>query len=91
MNKNVKGAIVVGIVGILGFIAYKKLGKKDSVKIVAKYLDTTYGGDHYLSVKKMYQDNNGYVDNWAKAIQDGSATFQFNDKLFWTQGGKLKN
>jgi len=87
MNKNTKGAIVVGVVLLLGFIVYKKFGKPDSRKVVIKYLDATFGGKHDDFVNSV---NKGYVDNWSIAIMNGKETFEFNGKTYITKGGTAK-
>jgi hypothetical protein len=87
MNKNVRGIIVVVVMAGLGYLAYKKFGKPDSRKVVIKYMDATFGGDHSAFVNSA---DKGYIDNWAKAIMDGQQTFDFNGKTFVTRGGKTQ-
>jgi hypothetical protein len=89
MNKNVKGIITVLVVLGVGFFAYKKFLKPDNKKVVIKYLDATYGVDakHTSFINSA---DKGYVDNWAKAIKDGSETFVFNNQTHYTKGGTVK-
>jgi len=87
MNKNVKGIIVVAVVGLLSYLAYKKFGKPDSRKVVTKYLDATFGGDHTAFVNKA---DKGYIDSWSEAIMNGSTTFVYNGTTFVTRGGKTQ-
>lgn len=89
MNKNLKGGLVVLVVLGLGFFAYKKFLKPDSKKAVIKYLDATFGLDEK---HKTFVNNadKGYIDNWAKAIKDGSETFVFNNQTHYTKGGTVK-
>lgn len=85
MNKNIKGIIVVVLFAGLGYLAYKKFGKPDSRKVVIKYLDASFGGDHSEFVNK---SEKGYIDNWSKAIMNGSNTFEYNGTTYITNGGK---
>jgi hypothetical protein len=87
MNKNMNGFIAVAVIGLLGYLAYKKLGKPDSKKVVIKYLDATYGGTHANFINSA---DKGYVDNWSVAIMNGKETFEFNGKTYWTKGGTAK-
>jgi len=89
MNKNTKGAIVVVIILTLGYLAYKKLGKPDSKKVVINYLNATFGADskHTDFINKA---DKGYVDSWSNALMNGKDTFEFNGKTFWTKGGTEK-
>jgi hypothetical protein len=97
MNKNINGLIAVAVVGLLGYLAYKKLYKSDSKnvvitdskKVVINYLYTLYGEN------KLYDDfvnkaDKGYIDNWSNAIMNGKDTFQFNGKIYNTKGGSAK-
>jgi uncharacterized Zn-binding protein involved in type VI secretion len=87
MNKNLNGIIVVAVIGLLGFLAYKKFGKPNSRKVVINYLDATFGGDHSAFVNSA---DKGYIDNWSDAIMNGSTTFTFNGTTFVTRGGKTQ-
>jgi hypothetical protein len=89
MNKNTKGLIAVGVVVLLGFIAYKKFANTDSKKVVINYLDKTFGynrkhADFINSADK------GYVDNWSIAILNDKETFEFSRKIYYTKGGTAK-
>lgn len=89
MNKNVQGIIAIAVVGIIGYLAYKKLGKPDSKKVIINYLDATFG------LKKEHTDfvNNadkGYIDSWSDAIMNGKDTFQYNGTTYVTRGGATK-
>ena len=90
MNKNLNGLIAVAVIGILGYIAYKKLGTPNSKKVVINYLNASYGyaDSHVDFINKA---DKGYVDNWSKAIMNGKDTFEFNGKTYWTKGGSAKN
>lgn len=89
MNKNTKGIIAVAVVVLLGFIAYKKLAKPDSRKVIINYLDATFGAD---SKHKDFINNadKGYVESWSKALMNGKDTFEFNGKTYNTKGGTAK-
>jgi hypothetical protein len=89
MNKNTKGIIAVAVVVLLGFIAYKKLAKPNSKKVVINYLNATFGfkkenADFVNSADK------GYIDNWSNALKNGSDTFEFNGKTYNTKFGTAK-
>lgn len=89
MSKNTKGIIAVAVVVLLGFIAYKKLAKPDSRKIIINYLNATFGfkkenADFVNSADK------GYIDNWSNALMNGSDTFEFNGKTYNTKLGTAK-
>jgi hypothetical protein len=89
MNKNVKGIIAVAIVGVIGYVTYKKFVKPDSKKVVIAYLDSTFGKD-----AKHTDFVNGagasYIDSWAKAIMSGSDTFTDSGNTYITNGGTVK-
>jgi hypothetical protein len=87
MNKNIKGAIVVALIGGIGYVLYKRMF--DAVSIVAKAQDKNFpkGSPHRSGIKKMFQDNPDYVKNWAKAIKSKSNTFYFNNKKYDVIGG----
>ena len=87
MNKNVKSIIVVVAIAGLGYLVYKKFGKPDSRKVVIKYLDASFGGDHSAFVNKA---DKGYIDNWSEAIMNGSTTFEYNGTTFVTNGGRTQ-
>lgn len=93
MNRNVKGAIVVGIVAVAGYIVYKKFF--DPITVVAKrkhadFPEKSYSA-HLFDVKSFYKDNPDYVKNWAKSIRQGLSTFYFNGVTYNTTGGlKIK-
>ena len=89
MNKNTNGLIAVAVIGLLGYLAYKKLGKPDSKKVVINYLDATYG-KKTIHADFINSADKGYVDNWSVAIMNGKSTFEFNGKTYFTQGGTAK-
>lgn len=89
MNKNTNGFIAVAVIGLLGYLAYKKIGKPDSKKVVINFLNATFG------LKKEHADfvnssDKGYIDNWSVAIMNGKDTFEFNGKTYYTKGGTAK-
>lgn len=86
MNKNVKGLIVVLIVGGAAYFAYKNFSKGRYKKIVINHLDANYGKDldHTDFINKA---NQGYVKEWAKAITKGLSTFVYGGKTYNTIGG----
>ena len=71
----------------LGYFAYKKFGKPDNRKVILKYLDATFGGDHSSFVTNAEQ---GYIDSWADALMKGETTFIFNGDTYMTNGGKKR-
>jgi hypothetical protein len=90
MNKNIQGFIAVAVVGIIGYLAYKKFGKPNNFEVVTNYMNSIYGeieGGRINAVKKM---GKGYIDNWAKAIMNGKNDFEYNGKIYHTQGGNVK-
>ena len=86
MNKNIKGLIVVLIVGGAAYFAYKNFSKDKYKKIVINYLDATFGKDieHTKGINKA---DKGYVKEWAKAITKGLSTFVYGGKTYSTNGG----
>ena len=88
MDKNTKGAIVVVVVLVGGYFAYKYFGKpkKDNIKIVADYLDKLFPNSpkHIDWVKTTDKD---YIDNWAKAIIENKPTFVCGEFKCNTNGG----
>jgi hypothetical protein len=89
MNKNIQGIIAVALVGLVGYLAYKKIGKPDSKKVVINYLDATFGfkKEHAVFVSKA---DKGYIDSWSEAIMNGKDTFQYNGTTYVTNGGATK-
>jgi TctA family transporter len=89
MNKNVKGLIVVAIVGVLGYVAYKKFILPNSKKVVIAYLDSMFGitQEHKDFVNKA---DKVYIDSWSKAIMNGKPTFDANGTTYETNGGRAK-
>lgn len=96
MNKNVKGAIAVVIVGGAAFLAYS-LYKAHSKKFTEGYnLATKEGMADFLVKKGLHKDRNGLIASfeteflhaWATAFQAGSTSFTYKDKSYSTQGGK---
>lgn len=89
MNKNIKGAIVVGVVLALGYVAYKKFGKPDSRKVLINYLNATFGADS-KHTDFINNADMGYVESWSKALMNGQDTFEYNGKTYNTKGGTVK-
>jgi hypothetical protein len=85
-KKTLNGIIVVSIVLIGGYFAYKKLIKPDSRKVLIKYLDATFGIDAEHTTFINNADKK-YVDSWAKALMKGESTFTYNGKTYNTGGG----
>lgn len=85
-NKTKNRIIVVSIVLIGGYFAYKKLIQPDSRKFLINYLDSTFGADagHATFINNA---DKGYVDSWAKALMKGESTFTFNGKTYNSFGG----
>jgi len=87
MNKsNKNGIVVVAIVLVGGYFAYKKFVKPDSRKVLINYLDATFGSDaeHTTFINNAEKE---YVDAWAKALMKGESTFTYNNKTYNTGGG----
>ena len=87
MNKsNRNGIIVVAIVLIGGYFAYKKFVKPNSRKVLINYLDATFGSkaEHTTFINNA---DKGYVDEWSKALMKGESTFTYNNKTYKTSGG----
>lgn len=85
-NKTKNGIIVVSIVLIGAYFAYKKFIKPDSKKVVVNYLYATFGRDiDYESFVNKADKN--YIDAWAKSIMDGKSTFVVDGKTYNTSGG----
>jgi hypothetical protein len=89
MNSNIKGIISVAIIGVIGYITYKKFVKPSSKKVVIAYLDATFGKDakHTNFVNSA---GASYIDSWAKAIMNGAETFTDAGKTYITNGGTVK-
>lgn len=89
MNKNIKGLIVVGVVGVIAYIVYKKYTTTD-FETIAKFMDfkRPQNAPHLPSdYKPMAKDNPDYIKNWARAIKNKQNTFSFNNKQYDTDGG----
>jgi Tfp pilus assembly protein PilE len=99
-NKTRNGLIVVGIVAVLGYLAYGKFVKKSTTSdvsvggqksrdIIKNYLFSTYGYDKDREefTKTMTQD---YADAWANAIMNGQSTFLHNGNTIVTATGRVK-
>jgi hypothetical protein len=87
MNKNTRnGLIVVAVVLVAAYFAYKKFVLPDSRLVITRYLDATFGpsAEHQTQVNSMEQ---GYVDAWSKALMNGQSTFTYNGKTYNTNGG----
>jgi predicted negative regulator of RcsB-dependent stress response len=86
MNKNIKGLIVVLIVGGAAYFAYKNFSKDKYKKIVINHLDANFGKDidHTNFINNANKD---YVKEWAKAITKGLSTFVYGGKTYKTNGG----
>jgi hypothetical protein len=89
MNNNIKGILVVGVVLGLGFFAYKKFINPNSKKVVIKYLDKLRGVKEENKTFVNGADK-GYIDSWAKAITKNSETFKFENKIYLTNSGRVK-
>lgn len=90
MNKNIKGLIAVAIVGVLGYLAYKKLGKPNSIEVVKSYLNSIYGEIEGGRINVLKTMDKGYIDNWSEAIMNGKNDFEYNGKIYHTKGGNVK-
>ena len=95
MNKNLQGIIAVAVVGLLGYLAYKKFGKgggfgkPNNREVVANYMYSIWGyskerEDFYKSAD---QD---YIDLWAEAIMKGKDTFKHKGNTIVTKTGAVK-
>jgi hypothetical protein len=95
MNKNINGIIAVAVIGLLGYLAFKKLGGKSGLgkqknrEVVKNYLISTYGYSKEREdfAKSADQD---YIDAWAEAIMNGKDTFQHNGNTIVTSTGRVK-
>lgn len=85
MNKNLKGAIVVLLVGGLAYFYYKKAN--DPRALVVKQLDADFGVDSQHG-SFVYNADINYIKAWASAIKSGASTFTYNGKTYNTKGGK---
>ena len=99
-NKTRNGLIVVGVVAVLGYLAYSKFIKNPSISIgavsgqksrdiVKNYVFATYGYDKDREefTKTMTQD---FADAWANAIMNGQSTFIHNGNTIVTATGRVK-
>jgi len=83
MNKNTKGAIVVGVVLALGYgFYYLKISKYSYARTISKV--TKKVPSFYL--KDWNQD---YIKAWAMAIRKDLPTFEFGGKTFSIGTGKI--
>lgn len=93
MNKNTRnGLIVVAVVAVIGFVTYKLAFPKSTVglssrEIVRRHLIANFGEKNNNLSQVAEQ---GYIDAWAKSIKDGLSTFIYNNKTYFTIGGKEK-
>jgi hypothetical protein len=96
MNKNVKGALVVGGVAIVGYLIYYyffsyNAEKKYLYKHFEKYCDDT---DAFVKrecmktrIKNIDSYDKGYVRAWINALKNGYKFFIFNGKKYDSQLG----
>jgi hypothetical protein len=95
MNKNINGLIAVAVIGLLGYLAFKKLGSKGGLgqqknrEVVKNYLISTYG---YSKEREDFSKtaDQDFIDLWAEAIMSGKDTFQHNNNTIVTATGRVK-
>lgn len=95
MNKNINGLIAVAVVGLLGYLAYKKFGKKGGLsnsknrEVVANYLYSVWG---YSKEREDFSKSadQDYIDLWAEAIMSGKDTFTHKGNTIVTKTGRVK-
>ncbi len=87
MNKNLKGLLIVAVVGAVVYFAAKKSGLlKSNKQIVIDRLDADFGfsENHKKFVNSADKE---YIDAWAKAIKSNQELFFAQGKKFYTKGG----
>ena len=87
MNRNVKGLIVVLVVGVTVFLVAKKTGIiKSNKQIVLERLTKDFGKNpaHKTFIDKADKE---YIDAWAKAIKKNQEKFFAQGRWHWTEGG----
>ena len=84
MTKNVKGIATVVLVGavVAGLYLHFNKSKISNAQTIVKL-----GG--HTSVATLLTFDEAYVTAWAKALSKGSTTFQYQNKSYYTDGGKL--
>jgi hypothetical protein len=89
MNNTTKGILTVLVVGVLGYVAYKRFALPNSKKVVVNYMKATFGTaqDYDKFVETADKD---YINAWSKAIMDGKDTFNVKGVTYVTYGGKSK-
>lgn len=82
MNKNVKGALTIAVVGAIAFGVYKlafKTKRAYARAIFNKGKTTSYAG--------LLTMDEPYLKEWAKSAKIGAETFTYNGKTYNTMGG----
>jgi hypothetical protein len=83
MNKNTKGAIVVGVVLAIGYgYYYLKISKYSYARTISKV--TKRVPSYYLKDWDF-----AYIKAWALAIRNDKPTFEYNGKTFSIGTGKM--
>jgi hypothetical protein len=89
MNKNVKGAIVIGSLALTGYLVYVLFfSYKRDKALVVKNLNAEFG---YKVERESFINEmpKAYVKSWAKAIREGNEFFFWDGKKYNTSGGKV--
>lgn len=89
MNNTTKGILTVLVVGVLGYVAYKRFALPNSKKVVVNYMKATFGNevDYEKFVETADKD---YINAWSDAIMKGKDTFVYKGVTYITKGGKTK-
>lgn len=94
MNKNLKGLVVVAIVGLVAFSAYTYY-RNEKRRIVtpdfsSKESIASYLVNHGLASdsKVLLTFDEEYLRAWAEAAEKGTINFTYNGKLYALKGGR---
>ena len=84
MNKNVKGLLVVVVMGAAVGAVYF-LTHKDKRTYAKKILEYNGSSQPYAWLLTL---DEGYLKAWAIALAKGQQQFTYNNQQYYTQGGK---
>jgi len=86
MSKNMKGIITVAVIIALAGAAYLFLHKTKKTYANAIVKSGKHGNFAFIMTF-----DEGFLKEWAKAVKNGSGTFRYNGKAYFTQGGTSNN
>ena len=90
MKKYKYQIIALIILSVGGFFVYKEFHKKKNQDQIKNDIDTIISSGRYKSDRSNLESfDSGYISNWADAVRNGKASFDYKNSQYNTQGGKL--